>query len=91
MDLVIRWVNALFLVYTICILVRILMSWVTIAPMRRWSRAIVEFLHDTTSWYLNFFRRFIPAVGPLDLSPIVALVVLVIVNRFAVEILASLA
>jgi uncharacterized protein YggT (Ycf19 family) len=91
MDLVIQWVNALFLVYTICILVRILMSWVTIAPMRRWSMAIVQFLHDTTNWYLNFFRRFIPAVGPLDLSPIVALLVLGIVNRFVVEILSGLA
>jgi uncharacterized protein YggT (Ycf19 family) len=91
MDLVILWVNALFLVYTICILVRILMSWVTIAPVRPWSRAIVEFLYDTTNWYLNFFRRFIPAVGPLDLSPIVALLVLGIVNRFVVEILAGLA
>ena len=91
MDLVIRWVNALFLVYTICILLRILMSWVTIAPMRRWSIAIVEFLNDTTNWYLNFFRRFIPAVGPLDLSPIVALLVLGIVNRFVVEILSGLA
>jgi YggT family protein len=90
-DLVIQWVNALFLVYTICILIRILMSWVTIAPMRRWSRAVVEFLHDTTNWYLNIFRRFIPAVGPLDLSPIVALLVLGIVNRFVIEILAGLA
>ena len=91
MDLFIRWVNALFLVYTICILIRILMSWVTVAPMRRWSRAVVAFLHDTTDWYLNVFRRFIPAVGPLDLSPIVALLVLGIVNRFVVEILSGLA
>ena len=91
MDLVIRWVNAFFLVYTICILVRILMSWITIAPVRRWSQAIVGFLHETTDWYLNLFRRFIPAVGPLDLSPIVAILVLGIVNRFVVQILGGFA
>lgn len=87
MDALITWVNSLFVVYTICILVRILMSWVTITPMRRWSMAVVEFFHDTTGWYLNFFRRLIPPVGPLDLSPIVALVVLEIVRRLVVRIL----
>ena len=67
------------------------MSWITIAPMRRWSQAIVGFLYETTDWYLNLFRRFIPAVGPLDLSPIVAILVLGIVNRFVVQILGGFA
>jgi len=40
-----------------------------------------QFFHDTTSWYLNLFRRMIPPVGPLDLSPMVALIVLFIVQR----------
>jgi YggT family protein len=86
-DALVTWVNSLFVVFTICILVRILMSWVTIAPMRRWSIAVVAFFHDTTGWYLNFFRRLIPPVGPLDLSPIVALLVLEIVRRLVVRIL----
>lgn len=75
------WLNSLFIVFQLCILVRILMSWVTIAPMRRWSQAVVQFFHDTTSWYLDLFRRMIPPVGPLDLSPMVALIVLFIVQR----------
>ncbi len=89
MDYVITWVNSLFLVYTMCILVRILMSWVTITPMRRWSMATVEFFHDVTGWYLGFFRRIIPPVGPLDLSPIVAIIVLEIVRRLVVRLLES--
>jgi YggT family protein len=83
-DHLATWVNSLFVVYQICILIRILMSWVTIAPMRGWSMAVVQFFHDTTDWYLNFFRRLIPPVGPLDLSPMVALIVLIIAQRIVV-------
>ena len=87
MQHVATWVNSLFLVFQLCILVRILMSWVTIAPMRRWSQAVVQFFHDTTGWYLNFFRRMIPPVGPLDLSPMVALIVLLIAQRLVVNLI----
>lgn len=90
MDTFIRYVDSFFLVYTMCILVRILMSWVTVAPMRPWSQALVRFFHDTTNWYLGFWRRIIPPVGPLDLSPVVAIIILVIVNQFVVRILESL-
>lgn len=89
MNALITWVDSFFLVYTLCILIRILMSWITVAPVRRWSRAFVGFIHETTDWYLNIFRRVIPPVGPLDLSPVVALIVLVILNRFAIRILES--
>ncbi len=87
MQHVATWVNSLFLVFQLCILVRILMSWVTIAPMRQWSQAVVQFFHDTTGWYLNFFRRMIPPVGPLDLSPMVALIVLLIAQRLVVNLI----
>ena len=81
------WLNSLFIVFQLCILVRILMSWVTIAPTRKWSQAVVQFFHDTTGWYLDLFRRMIPPVGPLDLSPMVALVVLFIVQRIVAGLL----
>jgi YggT family protein len=82
------WLNSLFVVFAMCILIRILMSWVTIAPMRRWSQAVVQFFHDTTGWYLDFWRRLVPPVGPLDLSPMVALIVLFIVQRVVVGLIA---
>ncbi len=89
MTIFITWVNALFTVFILCILIRILMSWVTIAPIRPWARNTVEFFHDTTDWYLGAFRRFIPPLGPLDLSPIVAVIVVVITQTFVVRILDS--
>jgi uncharacterized protein YggT (Ycf19 family) len=38
-------------------------------------------LYDVCEPYLRLFRRILPTVGPLDISPIVAVVVLVILGR----------
>jgi YggT family protein len=50
-------------------------------PYSRWSDAILTFLRDICEPYLSIFRRFIPPLGPVDLSPIVAIVVLQFVAR----------
>lgn len=50
-------------------------------PYNRAGSAILGFLNDTVSPYLNVFRRFIPPLGPLDLSPIVAIFVLQIAGN----------
>ncbi len=85
------WVWTLLTVFMLCVIVRIVLSWVTIAPIHPWPRRIVEFFHDTTDWYLRFFRRIIPAAGPLDLSPMAAILVLIIVQRFLNRIILSFA
>jgi YggT family protein len=91
MDELITYVNALFTVFTLVILVRILLSFVTAVPVRSGPRAVFDFFHQSTDWFLNFFRRFIPPVGMFDLSPIVALIVLFIVNQLVVGLLDSFA
>jgi YggT family protein len=75
MDGVRDFVNALFLVYFICILLRILLSWFQLPYNRYWS-PVVRFLEDVTEPYLSIFRRIIPPIGMFDLSPIVAIFVL---------------
>ena len=40
-------------------------------PYSRWSSAMLGFLRDVCEPYLAIFRRFIPPIGPLDLSPII--------------------
>ena len=45
-------------------------------PYNRWTNAILSFLRDVSEPYLRIFRRFIPPIGPLDISPIVAILVL---------------
>ncbi|MBI5105030.1 MAG: YggT family protein [Solirubrobacterales bacterium] len=54
-------------------------------PYARWSSALLGFLRDVSEPYLSIFRRFIPPIGPLDLSPMVALFVLYIVGGIVVE------
>jgi len=56
-------------------------------PYAKWSSAIIGFLHDVSEPYLRIFRRFIPPLGPLDLSPIIALVVLRIVGNIVVRLI----
>jgi uncharacterized protein YggT (Ycf19 family) len=56
-------------------------------PYSRVGSAVLGFLRDTVEPYLRIFRRFIPPLGPLDLSPIVALFVLQIVANIVANII----
>jgi YggT family protein len=82
------YVDKLFLVYLILIFVRILLSWIPRMPYNPVLNAVVTFVNDTTDPYLRLFRRIIPPVGgggfALDLSPIVAIIVLAIVQAIVV-------
>ena len=85
------YVSALFLVYFILIFIRILLSWIPRMPYYPWLRAIVDFVHQVTDPYLNIFRRIIPPLGgggfAIDLSPILAIIVLSIVWRVVVALI----
>lgn len=87
------YVDALFLVYLILIFARILLSWIPRLPYNRFLRAVVEFIHQVTDPYLNLFRRVLPPVGgrgfALDLSPIIAVVVLLIAQTVVVNLIAE--
>ena len=87
------YVETLFLIYTILIFIRVLMSWFTRIPYNTVLNAVLEFVRETTDPYLLLFRRFVPMVrigpGALDLSPIVAIIVLQIVARIVVGLIAE--
>lgn len=87
MDAVVTYVNAIFVVFTILILIRILMSWIPSPPVVGVGRTVWDFVCQCTDWYLNLFRRIIPPLGMFDLSPIVALIVLYIVRGMVTGIL----
>lgn len=66
--------------YVVAILARILLSWFPLAPggvMSRVNGALVT----VTDPVLTPLRRILPATPPLDLSPIVAVLLLQIVVR----------
>jgi YggT family protein len=79
-DSVQSFVNVFVYIYTLLILAYIVMSWVRL-PYSPWLSRIQRFLYDVCEPYLRLFRRILPTVGPLDLSPIVGVVVLVILGR----------
>lgn len=85
-DDVANYVDTLVGIYVLLIFVRILMSWIPRMPYNRYLAAVLTFVTDVTDPYLGLFRRFIPPlrIGPaaLDLSPIIAIFVLVIVGGF---------
>jgi YggT family protein len=78
------YVNTRVLVYLVLIFIRIIMSWIPRIPYNRFLDMVLGFVRDVTDPYLNLFRRFIPPVrmgpGALDLSPIVATFLLIIVG-----------
>jgi YggT family protein len=82
------YVSTLSVIYIVLIFIRILTSWIPRMPYNRYLAAVLQFVSDVTDPYLNLFRRFIPMVrigpGALDLSPIVATIVLIIVSGIVV-------
>jgi uncharacterized protein YggT (Ycf19 family) len=64
-------------IYVLMIFVWVLLSWVQL-PYSRTFSAVQEFLNDVVSPYLRLFRGRIPTLGPIDLTPIVAVVVLLV-------------
>jgi YggT family protein len=83
-DDVAQYVDTLVLVYLVLIFIRIIMSWIPRIPYNRVLNAVLTFVSDVTDPYLNLFRKVIPPLrmgpGALDLSPIVATFVLLIVG-----------
>jgi YggT family protein len=85
-----QFLAALVTVYSLIIFAYVLLSLVfsfgVRVPYSRWSDAVMGFLRDVCEPYLRLFRRFIPMIGPLDISPIVALLALQIVGNLVVNI-----
>ena len=83
-----KYAETLLIVYYVLIFARILMSWIPRMPYYRWLEVVLNFIREVTDPYLNIFRRFMPTVrfggGGIDLSPAVAMFVLIIVGQIIV-------
>lgn len=74
-------------IYMLLMFARILLSWF---PNINWYEPPFSVLSQLTDPYLNLFRSFIPAVGGIDFSPIVAIFVLQVVTNIATQLLVSI-
>lgn len=83
------YAHALFIVYFILIFANIVLSFVPRMPFSLWSQAIINFIRETTDPYINIFRRIMRPIGggpiAIDLSPMLAIFVLIILDRIVVR------
>ena len=88
-----NYLDTLLTVYIVLIFIRIVMSYFRSIPYYRWLDVFLRFVTEVTDPWLNLFRRFIPPVrlGPtaLDLTPMVAVFVLIIVGRLVANLIAG--
>ena len=70
MALLINTLANFISIYLVLLFVRILLSWFQSAE---WATNIMGFLSPITDPYLNIFRSFIPPLGGIDFSPILAI------------------
>ncbi|HUA10845.1 MAG TPA: YggT family protein [Solirubrobacteraceae bacterium] len=84
-----EFLSTLIYVYTILlfayIVVQLLFAGGVRPPYSRTVDAILTFLREISEPYLRIFRRFVPSIGGLDLSPILAFIVLLLVNAIVVQ------
>jgi YggT family protein len=88
-DILQRWVYSFAQVYTILVIAWIILQWVRL-PYSIWINRVRTFLDDTVSPYVGLFRRFLPMLGPLDLSPMVAIIALQIGSSILQSLLGGL-
>jgi uncharacterized protein YggT (Ycf19 family) len=67
-------------VYILLILAFIITSWIRL-PYSPWLNRIQRFLYDVCDPYLRLFRRVLPPFGALDLSPMLGVVVLIVLQQ----------
>ena len=81
-------VNVFVIVYSLIIFLYVLSSWIPL-PYNTSLNRIRRFLADACDPYLRLFRRVLPPLGGIDLSPIVAVMVLWLGERVVYEVLSQ--
>ncbi len=86
-----NFLEALIRVYVILIIAYILtqlfFGFGGRVPYNRALTAVLGFLEQAVAPFLNIFRRFIPPLGPIDISPIVGILLLQIVGGLLVRLI----
>lgn len=74
---IVQIVDLAFQIYMLMLFARILSSWVPEIMRYRF----MQFIAQCTDPYLDFFRRFIPPIGMIDISPIFAFFALSFIEK----------
>ena len=76
------FVNVFVGVYALVIFIYIITSWLRL-PYSPWLNRIQRFLVDVAEPYLRLFRRVLPMAGPIDLSPMIGVIFLIVLGQLA--------
>jgi YggT family protein len=87
-DIVERFLSIFVTLYVVLILIGIVLSFVRL-PYNRFTYRFREYVDDTVGPLLRAIRRFVPSLGPLDLSPMIATIGLIVLLQIANAILDS--
>lgn len=79
---ILSFLRVFFQLYSFCIFLRVVFSWINPSP-----NSLTYFISDITDPYLNLFKKIIPPLGMIDISPIVALYALNILESILVALL----
>lgn len=77
------FINILFYVLWAAILGRVILSWINVSP----DNPIVVLIYGITEPILAPIRRVLPSMGMLDLSPMVALIVMMVIREVLVRLI----
>ena len=80
------FVNVFLSLYGLVILLYIITSWLRL-PYSPGLNRIQRFLYDVCEPYIRLFRRVLPPLGPIDLSPAIAILVLILLRAFVVPLI----
>lgn len=83
----IQIINLLFLVFDILIIGRVILSWVQLSPYDPTWGPMVRFIYQATEPFLGPIRQLLPAMGGLDFSPLILLVLSSFLHRLIIGLL----
>lgn len=78
-----RLIGFVFWVLNLAILLRVLLSWIRPDP----RNPLVQLLYQITEPILAPLRRYIPPFGGLDITPMVALLLLELLHRLLIDLI----
>lgn len=88
--MIVQLIDTIFNLIYLLILLRILLSWLPALGVRLDPyNPIVRLIYQLTDPILEPFRRIIPPLGMIDISPIVAILVLQLVQNLLISLFAG--
>ena len=86
MEAILYIINAILSIYWWIIIASVIMSWLfafgVVNNSNQFVNALANFLYEATEPVLSRIRRFLPNLGTIDISPIIALVAITALQIF---------